>query len=80
MKCAWALALAVSALTWSEANPEVSPDHFLTSTLTHLLPFLESLCHRPFTTRDIYLLNASDATKISFHLVTDVVIQPSALP
>ena len=61
------------------AVPEMSPEHFLAGILAHLLPFLEALCRRPFTTRDIYLLNASDATKISFHLVTDVVIQPDTL-
>ena len=78
MKCAWALALAVSALTWSRRFQRYHPTIF--SQASSPTSCLESLCHRPFTTRDIYLLNASDATKISFHLVTDVVIQPSALP
>ena len=53
-----------------------SRESFLRSILAHIIPFMDNLCRRPFSSTDFAALDACDATKLSFHLVTDAVAPP----
>ena len=70
-----------AASLWPDdyAAVAASPELFLNRTLVErILPALNALAGTSFTTRDCFLLNSSDAARLSFHVVLPVALPTAA--